>query len=89
MSSPWRHAAASIETSGHLEEALILLVIPAEAGIQCLEVIEHQRHWMTSFAVVKRFLLDQPSAVEKRLAGMTNKKPVVRTILDRPRLAGR
>jgi hypothetical protein len=52
MSSPWRHAAASIETSGHLEEALILLVIPA-------------------------------------FAGMTNKKPVVQTILDRPRLAGR
>jgi len=34
---------------------------------------------MTSFAVVKRFLLDQPSAVEKLLAGMTSKKPIYQT----------
>jgi hypothetical protein len=47
-----------------------LLVIPAKAGIQYLQAIECKG---------AGFLLDQPSAVEKRLAGMTSKKPIDQT----------
>jgi hypothetical protein len=34
-------------------DALDVVVIPAQAGIQCLGFAVGRRHWMTGFAVVK------------------------------------